>query len=216
MSDFSEAERGALYRAIRLRRDVRAQFTSDPVPDEILLRILGAAHMAPSVGLSQPWRFIVVRDATARAAVHEAFLCANAAAARAYSEGRAQRYNSLRLEGIRSAPVNICVTCDDAPERGHGLGRQTMPETARYSTVCAIQNLWLAARVEELGVGWVSILDPQSLRAIFQIPAAVTIVAYLCLGYTSGFASAPDLESAEWETRVPLPDVVDYERYHQR
>jgi 5,6-dimethylbenzimidazole synthase len=216
VSDFSDSERAALYRAIAARRDVRADFTDESVPDEVLLRILTAAHMAPSVGLSQPWRFIVVRDDATRGAVHDAFLAANAAAARIYSGARSEQYGSLRLEGIRTAPVNLCVTCDDAPERGHGLGRQTMPETARYSTVCAIQNLWLAARVEGLGVGWVSILDPDSIRAIFSIPRAVTIVAYLCLGYTSGFARAPDLENAAWEERVPLHDVVDYERYRER
>ena len=211
--DFSAAERAALYRAIALRRDVRAEFLPDPVGDDVLARILGAAHQAPSVGLSQPWHFIVVRDRATRSAVHAEFTRANAAAAAAYDAADAERYRGLRLAGILEAPVNVCVTCDEAPARGNGLGRQTMPETARYSTVCAIQNLWLAARVEGLGVGWVSILEPATLRARLAIPAHLTIVAYLCVGHVAAFAPVADLERDRWETRVPLGDVVDYERY---
>lgn len=215
-SDFTDAERAAVYRAIRMRRDVRSQFVEDDVPDDVLMRVLEAAHLAPSVGLAQPWRFIVVRDAATRGAVHAAFTEANAAAGRVYSGERAERYGNLRLEGIRTAPVNICVVCDDRPQRGHGLGRQTMPETARYSTVCAIQNLWLAARVEGLGLGWVSIIEPRALREIFAVPPEVGIVAYLCLGYVSAFASEPDLVRSGWENRLALADVVDYERYGRR
>jgi 5,6-dimethylbenzimidazole synthase len=211
--DFSAAERAALYRAIALRRDVRTEFLPHPVDEELLARVLGAAHQAPSVGLSQPWHFIVIRDRTTRSAVHADFTRANAAAAAAYEAADAERYRGLRLAGILEAPVNVCVTCDEAPARGNGLGRQTMPETARYSTVCAIQNLWLAARVEGLGVGWVSILEPASLRARLAIPAHLTIVAYLCVGHVATFAPVADLERDRWETRVPLGDVVDYERY---
>jgi 5,6-dimethylbenzimidazole synthase len=215
-SDFSAADRAAVYRAIESRRDVRAHFVSDDVPEDVLLRVLEAAHRAPSVGLSQPWRFIVVRSEETRAAVHEAFLAANARASGIYADDRAEAYRALRLEGIRTAPVNVCVVCDEDPARGHGLGRQTMPETARYSTVCAIQNLWLAARVEGLGVGWVSIVDPGALRSIFAVPAGVAIVAYLCVGYVSAFASDPDLVRAGWEGRVPVGDVIDRERYGSR
>ncbi|GAC1349021.1 MAG: 5,6-dimethylbenzimidazole synthase [Vulcanimicrobiaceae bacterium] len=211
--DFSPAERSALYRAIALRRDVRAEFLPDPVADDVLERVLGAAHHAPSVGLSQPWRFIVVRDLGTRRAVHAAFTHANAAAAGTYEAVDAERYRSLRLAGILDAPVNVCVTCDDAPARGNGLGRRTMPETARYSTVCAVQNLWLAARVEGLGVGWVSILEPADLRALLGIPEPLAIVAYLCVGYVTAFAPVADLERDKWEARVALADVVDYERY---
>jgi 5,6-dimethylbenzimidazole synthase len=212
-SDFTPAERAALYRAIGARRDVRAEFISDAVPDDVLARILGAAHQAPSVGLSQPWRFIVVREARTRAAAHAAFEHANAAAAAGYAPADAARYRALRLAGIRAAPVNICVTCEDEPARGSGLGRRTMPETARYSTVCAIQNLWLAARVEGLGVGWVSIIEPADLRELLAIPAGVTLVAYLCVGYVSAFAPLADLERDGWESRSGLADVVDFERY---
>jgi len=214
--DFSPAERAALYRAIALRRDVRAEFTAEPVRDDVLARVLGAAHQAPSVGLSQPWRFIVVRDPETRRAAHAAFARANASARDAYDADTSRDYDELRLEGILDAPVNVCVTCDDDPSRGRGLGRRTMPETARYSTVCAIQNLWLAARVEGLGVGWVSIVDPDDLRALLEIPERLAIVAYLCIGHVATFAPGPDLERDRWETRVPLGDVVDYDKYGRK
>ncbi|GAC1542154.1 MAG: 5,6-dimethylbenzimidazole synthase [Candidatus Velthaea sp.] len=213
--EFSAAERAAVYRAMRERRDVRSDFVSDAVPQDVLLRVLAAAHMAPYVGLSQPWHFIAVRDPAIRDAVHAAFQDANARAALDEGE-RAERYRALRLEGIRSAPLGICVTCDDGEKRGAGLGRQTMPETLRYSSVCAIANLWLAARVEGLGVGWVSIIDPDALREVLAIPAHIAIVAYLCVGYTSGFALEPDLERAGWEARIPLEEAIDYERYDPR
>lgn len=216
MSDFTPSERAAVYRAIRARRDVRSHFSGTPVDDDVLMRILEAAHNAPSVGLSQPWRFIVVRDLATRTAVRAAFADANAAAGRTYAGERAGRYRALRLEGIVDAPVNVCVVCDEDPERGHGLGRRTMPETALYSTVCAIQNFWLAARVEGLGVGWVSILDPEALRGLLAIPDRLRVVAYLCVGYVGAFAEGPDLERAGWEGRVPLADVVDRERCSAR
>jgi 5,6-dimethylbenzimidazole synthase len=215
-SDFSAAERSALYRAIELRRDVRAEFLPEPVADDVLTRVLEAAHQAPSVGLSQPWRFIVIRDPAKRVAVQGAFTAANAEAAATYEGDEAERYRRLRLAGILDAPVNVCVVCDEDPERGHRLGRITMPETARYSTVCAIQNLWLAARVEGLGVGWVSIIKPDALRRLLEIPERLTIVAYLCIGYVSRFASVADLERDGWEQRVALADVVDFEHYGGR
>jgi 5,6-dimethylbenzimidazole synthase len=214
-STFSDAERAAVYRAIRSRRDVRADFVTDDVSDDVLNRVLEAAHAAPSVGLSQPWRFIVVRDIVTRRRVRAAFEAANAAAA-TYDGAQAELYAKLHLQGILEAPVNVCVVCDDDPQRGHGLGRQTMPETARYSTVCAIQNLWLAARVEELGVGWVSIIDPPALHRILEIPEQLTVVAYLCIGYVRAFASEPDLVRAGWQAGLPLSDVVDRDRFESR
>jgi len=215
-SDFDAAERAAVYRAIRSRRDVRSHFVSDEVEPEVLQRVLEAAHAAPSVGLSQPWRFIVVRERQTREAVHAAFTKANEEASRIYTDERAERYRNLRLQGILEAPVNICVLCDENPTQGHGLGRQTMPQTALYSTICAIQNLWLAARVEGMGVGWVSIIDPNALRKIFEVPAHLSIVAYLCVGYVREFASEPDLVTAGWEGRTALSDVVFNERYEGR
>jgi 5,6-dimethylbenzimidazole synthase len=212
-SAFSEGERAAVYRALRSRRDVRADFTDDAVSDDVLTRVLEAAHAAPSVGLSQPWRFIVVRDPATRLRVRAAFEEANAGAAQTYVGELRERYARLHLQGIVEAPVNVCVVCDDDPARGAGLGRRTMPETTRYSTVCAIQNLWIAARIEELGVGWVSIIDPLVLHRLLEIPERMTVVAYLCIGHVRAFAGEPDLVRAGWEERLPLASVVDHERY---
>lgn len=214
-SPYSETERKAVYRVIAERRDVRRGFLDALLPDDLIGRLLAAAHSAPSVGLMQPSRFIVIRDYSIRRAVHQIFETANRRAADSYSGEQAERYSELKLEGILEAPQNLCVLCDRASERGHGLGRQTMPETAIYSTVCAIQNLWLAARSEGVGVGWVSILDPTRLCNLLNIPDRLTLVAYLCLGYVEGFASQPDLERFQWEKRVDLRTVVSYDRYSE-
>ena len=212
---FSEDERAAVYRAIAQRRDVRRGFVDIPLSEEVLGRLLGAAHSAPSVGLMQPSRFIVVRDRSIRRAVHGIFEEANRKAQEGYAGEQSDRYAGLKLEGILEAPQNLCVLCEQSSGRGHGLGRQTMPETAIYSTVCAIQNLWLTARSEGIGVGWVSILDPVKLCALFNIPEHLTLVAYLCLGYVEGFASEPDLERHGWEKRIELKHVVSYDRYSE-
>ena len=161
----------------------------------------------------QPSRFIVIRDLGVRSAVHEAFLQANEQAMATYSGERREQYENLKLEGILEAPQNLCIVSDPSSERGHRLGRHTMPETAVYSTVCAIQNLWLAARAEGVGVGWVSILDPARLREILHIPERIVPVAYLCLGYVERFAEEPELQRSGWETRIPLEEVVSYDRY---
>jgi 5,6-dimethylbenzimidazole synthase len=213
---FSEAERDAVYRVIAQRRDVRRGFVAAPLPQHLLERLLAAAHSAPSVGLMQPSRFIVVRDYEVRKAIHESFETANRHALEKYTGEQAERYSSLKLEGILEAPQNLCVLCDPRSERGHGLGRQSMPETAIYSTVCAIQNLWLAARSEGVGVGWVSILDPAKLYKLLNIPSHLTLVAYLCLGYVDGFSAEPDLEKFGWEKRIDLKTVVSYDRYCER
>src|SRR5260370_32267521 len=192
-SEFGVQERDAVYRAIAARRDVRRGFLQDPLPDELLRRLLAAAHCAPSVGLMQPSRFLVIRELTVRQAVRTAFLEANAQAMATYTGERREQYANLKLEGILEAPQNLCILSDPQSERGHQLGRHSMPETAIYSTVCAIQNLWLAARAEGVGVGWVSILDPDRLREILHIPANIVPVAYLCLGYAARFAANPAL-----------------------
>lgn len=210
---FSEAERQSVYRAIAERRDVRRGFLPQALPDDVLQRLLTAAHQAPSVGLMQPTRFIVVRSAAVRKAVFEAFTKANDAAAATYPAERQQLYAGLKLEGLLEAPQHLCLLCDEKSARGNRLGRQTMPETALYSTVCAVQNLWLAARAEGVGMGWVSILDRASLREILQVPEQITPVAYLCIGYVDEFAGEPDLERFGWETRVALESVVSYDRY---
>jgi len=210
---FSDPERAAVYRAITTRRDVRRGFVDRPLPDDVLQRLLAAAHSAPSVGLMQPSRFIVIRDRATRQAVHTIFEEVNAKAAATYLAERGEQYAALKLEGILEAPQNLCIVCDTGNARGHKLGRHTMPETAAYSTVCAVQNLWLAARAEGVGVGWVSILDPVRLRAVLHIPDHILPVAYLCLGYVDQFASEPDLERCGWERRVPLASAVCYDRY---
>ena len=212
-SEFSDQEREAVYRAITTRRDVRRGFLARPMPDALLQKLLAAAHSAPSVGLMQPSRFIVVRDLKVRRAVHDIFERANAQAIASYNGDQRDQYMALKLEGILEAPQNLCILCDSNSSRGHKLGRHTMPETALYSTICAIQNLWLAARAEGIGVGWVSILDPDRLRDALNIPSHIVPVAYLCIGYVDQFAKEPDLERYGWEKRVPLETLISYDRY---
>jgi 5,6-dimethylbenzimidazole synthase len=213
---FSDAERAAVYRAIFERRDVRAEFVADPIPDDVFARVLDAAHHAPSVGFMQPTRFIVVRERATRERVHAAFARANALASQTYAGDERAAYDALKLAGILEAPLNVCVLCETETPRGRGLGRQTMPETALYSSVCAVQNFWLAARAEGVGVGWVSIVDPSDLRAILGVPDRIAIVAYLCVGYVRSFNETPDLERARWESRAKLDEFVFAERYGER
>jgi len=210
---FDESERQAVYRAIRERRDVRRGFLPEPMPDELLGKLLEAAHNAPSVGLMQPWRFIVVRNLSVRQAIHKIFVDANQQALADYDGERQRNYASMKLEGILEAPQNLCIVCDSQSAQGHQLGRRTMPETALYSAVCAVQNLWLAARAEGIGVGWVSILEPNMLRHVLSIPEHITPVAYLCLGYVDAFATKPDLERVGWEKRTPLKSVLAFDQY---
>ncbi|MQT11892.1 5,6-dimethylbenzimidazole synthase [Segnochrobactrum spirostomi] len=212
-SDFSEAERAAVYKCILTRRDVRSEFRPDPVPDAVLARILDAAHHAPSVGFMQPWDFIVVRAPEVKAAVRAAFERANAEAAAMFDGERARAYRALKLQGIEDAPVGICVTCDRSRNGPLVLGRTHQPETDLYSAVCAVQNLWLAARAENVGIGWVSIVHPGDLAAALGIPPDITPVAYLCLGYVTRFRDRPELESAGWLPRRPLREAVAFDRW---
>lgn len=212
-NQFSEPEREAIYRAIAERRDVRRGFTPEPLPENLLNRLLTAAHNAPSVGLMQPSRFLVIRDLAIRQQVHKSFCEANQQALESYTGDRRELYSALKLEGILEAPQNLCILSDANSARGHQLGRHTIPESAIYSTVCAIQNLWLAARAEGVGVGWVSILNPARLREILNIPPHIKPVAYLCLGFVDRFGTSPELERAGWEQRIPLASVVYNDRY---
>jgi 5,6-dimethylbenzimidazole synthase len=213
---FTAGELEGVYRAIRERRDVRSGFLPELLGDPVLYRLLEAAHHAPSVGLMQPWRFILIRAMEIRKAVHDIFLRSNQAALQTYAGERAKKYARLKLEGILEAPQNLCIVCNPECERGHRLGRHSMPETAIYSAVCAVQNLWLAARAEGVGVGWVSILDEEALQNVLHIPANIVPVAYLCLGYVDHFEAEPDLERAGWEHRIPLDQVLGFERYDAR
>lgn len=205
---FDAAGRAAVYRAIYTRRDVRNEFLPEDVPQELLMRILDAAHHAPSVGFMQPWNFIVIRDAAVRGAVHEAFLRGTAAEEEMLPPERRSHYRNLKLEGILKAPVNICVTCDRRRHGETGLGRTQQPDTDLLSTACAVQNLWLAARVEGVGVGWVSILRESDLRAILGVPEEIAVVAYLCVGFVERAYSKPELEVKRWASRLPLETLV--------
>jgi 5,6-dimethylbenzimidazole synthase len=205
---FSEAERAAVYRAIYARRDVRDEFLADDVPQDLVMRILDAAHHAPSVGFMQPWNFIVIRDRSVRGAVHEAFLRGAAEEERLLAPARRSHYRNLKLEGILKAPLNICVTCDRARHGATGLGRTQQPNTDLLSTACAVQNLWLAARVEGVGIGWVSIMREDELRQILQIPEGIAVVAYLCVGYVDRAYRRPELEVKRWASRLPLGELV--------
>jgi len=213
--DYSEMEKAAIYRVLRERRDVRAGYLPRALDEPTLQRILAAAHQAPSVGFMQPWRFIVVRDTALRTAVHRIYQCANETAAAIYSGERRELYARLKLEGLLEAPQHLCVVCDQASQRGHGAGRQSMPETSLYSVVCAIENLWLAARAEGVGVGWVSILDPAAIKELLRIPPTADFVAYLCLGYVNAFAEIPDLQHVGWQERADFASVVRTDYFDQ-
>jgi 5,6-dimethylbenzimidazole synthase len=213
---FSDSERAAVYRAIFERRDVRRNFLSTPIPPDVLTRILTAAHHAGSVGFMQPWDFVVIRQRGTKRAVKQLFKKTNAEAALQYQGARATLYRSLKLEGIEEAPVNLCVTCSRQRGGPNVLGRSTVRETDLYSTCCAIQNLWLAARAEGIGVGWVSILDHGALKQVLGIPRPVKVLAYLCLGYVSEFAARPDLETAGWRSRIPVEQLIHSELWGNR
>jgi 5,6-dimethylbenzimidazole synthase len=215
-AEFTPAERDAVYKCIFNRRDVRGQFLPRPVPDAVLARLLLAAHHAPSVGFMQPWDFIVIRDVAVRRKVRDAFEAAHQEAAQLFGDDRQQAYRRLKLEGILEAPVGICVTCDRGRTGPVVLGRTHQPEMDLYSAVCAVQNLWLAARAENVGVGWVSILRRDDLRAALGIPAAIQPIAYLCVGYVSHFLRKPELETAGWLPRTPLAELVWFDRWRGR
>lgn len=196
------------YETLFGRRDVRSEFIDTPIPPDLLARLLIAAHHAPSVGLSQPWNFIVVQAPAVKAAVHEAFREANAEAAALFDGERQRRYRQLKLQGILDAPVNLCITCDRPRGGPVVLGRTHQREMDIYSTVCAVQNLWLAARAEGVGVGWVSILSAAKLSSILQLPEQVVPIAYLCLGFVAHFRQQPELEDNGWARRVPVAELV--------
>jgi len=213
---FTGAERDALYKAIFSRRDVRGQFLPDPIPEDVLRRILLAAHHAPSVGFMQPWNFLVITDPAVKARIHADFATANEEAANQFDGERRALYSRLKLEGIQEAPVNLLVTCDRERAGPVVLGRTHMPTMDLYSCVCAVQNLWLAARAEGLGVGWVSILHESALKAILGVPERIVPIAYLCLGRVSHFESTPELAIKGWRQRLDLDDLIFRDRWDNR
>ncbi|MDD7971205.1 5,6-dimethylbenzimidazole synthase [Roseinatronobacter alkalisoli] len=210
---FSPDEQAAVYRAIFTRRDVRSQFTDRPVDDPTLMRLLNAAHHAPSVGFMQPWNFIVIRSADVRAQVQAAFARANAEAVAMFPADRRPLYSALKLEGITTAPVNLCITCDRTRGGEVVLGRTHNRDMDLYSTVCAVQNLWLAARAEGLGVGWVSIFHEADIRSILNLPEHVVPVAYLCIGHVDTLYESPELQAKGWRDRLALSDLVFQDRW---
>ncbi|MDQ0785965.1 nicotinate-nucleotide--dimethylbenzimidazole phosphoribosyltransferase [Streptomyces sp. B3I8] len=213
---YDEAEREAVLRVMRERRDIRNGFRSDPIPHEVLRRVLEAAHTAPSVGHSQPWDFVVIRSEDTRRAMHELAMRQRDAYAKSLPKGRAKQFKELKIEAILETPVNIVVTAD--PTRGgrHTLGRHTQPQMAPYSSALAVENLWLAARAEGLGVGWVSFFDEREMVRALGLPDHLEVVAYLCVGYVDEFPPEPELLQAGWSKRRPLSWVVHEETYGRR
>lgn len=206
--EFEKSLKEGVYRAIYARRDIRSQFRNDPIPEQVLARILHAAHHAPSVGFMQPWNFILIRRDEIRKAIHAAFQRANAEAIMMFSEDKRKQYTGFKLEGILDSPLNICVTRDRKRFGPVVIGRTTNPMMDLFSCVCAVQNLWLAARAEGLGVGWVSIIHDSDVREILHLPRHVIPVAYLCIGYVTKFPERPELEAAGWLPRLPLDELV--------
>lgn len=200
---FDNAFWETLIELFRWRRDVR-RFRSDPVPSELVDQLLSVASLAPSVGLSEPWRFVTVDDPARRAAVRANFETCNAQALLDQSGERAGTYARLKLAGLDQAPWQMAVFVQPEPDQGHGLGRHTMPETVAYSAVLAIHTLWLAARCVGLGLGWVSILDPKTINDVLDVPEDWRLIGYFCLGYPDEEDVTPELERAGWDRRRPL------------
>ena len=213
--EFSDVEKAGFYKAIYSRRDVRSHFTSDPIDDKVLTQILNAAHHAPSVGFSQPWNFILVRNIETRKKIKESFEKEKARSSNLIEEPRRSKYLSYKLEGILDSSINVCVTYDPTKSGSFVIGRTSIPETGMFSVCCAVQNMWLAARTEGIGVGWVSILSNETLRNVLHIPDHVVPIAYLCLGHVSKFESKPDLEKSGWLPRLKLDDVIYHEEWLQ-
>ena len=211
----TKEERDAVYKTIFSRRDVRGEFKPEPVPDDVLMRILTAAHHSPSVGFMQPWDFIVVKNDDTKKQIKNAFEVAHAEAAMMFDEDKQSTYKSLKLEGIMEAPVGICVTCDRTRNGPVVIGRTALPEMDLFSSVCAVQNLWLAARAENLGVGWVSILHNEALLDILKIPKHIVPIAYLCMGHVEFFHDKPELEKAGWLPRENIESVIHYDQWSQ-
>ena len=212
---FSEPEREAVYRAIFTRRDVRGQFLPTEITSSALSRLLTAAHHAPSVGFMQPWNFILIRGGETKTKIKTAFSTANAQAAMMFGAEQRPLYSALKLEGILEAPINLCITCDRKRAGPVVLGRTHNFDTDIYSTVCALQNLWLAARAEGICVGWVSIFNDEQLARILGLPDHVKPVAYLRLGYVAQLYTEPELAARGWRQRLNINDLIFEDRWGQ-
>ena len=204
---FDAAFRARLRDLLLWRRDVR-RFRPDPLPTGMLEGLIELACLAPSVGLSQPWRFVIVEDAARRVAVRDNFAACNAQALSAQAPQRAGLYARLKLAGLGEAPVHFAVFADRATTQGHGLGRRTMPEMIEYSAVTAVHTIWLAARAQGIGLGWISILDPAAIASILEVPTTWKLIGYFCLGYPEAEDRVPELEQAGWEERSAVSAIV--------
>src|ERR1700733_1077162 len=213
---YPDEQREAIYRVIAERRDVRRGFLPDPVPAEVLRRVLAAAHQAPSVGFSQPWDFIVLTSRERRARIAALAQARRDEYAASLPSARAGMFDRLKIESILDTPVNIVVTCDRTRGGRHTLGRHTQPATADFSTVLAVANLWLAARAEGLGVGWVSFFEAGDVAAELDLPPHLEVIAYLCVGYVSEFGDSPELELTGWARRRPVSWAGHAEEYGRR
>lgn len=213
---FNDEERDSFYKVLYNRRDVRGQFKPDPVPDDVLARVLNAAHHAPSVGFMQPWNFCVISSPETKKKVHDIFITANEEAALMFEGEKREEYRNLKLEGILESPLNICITCDRTRSGPVVLGRTHMKDMDIYSSVCAVQNLWLAARAEGLGMGWVSIADQDALQQALAIPKDIVPIAYLCLGYVTHFYKKPELEVKGWLPKLSLEELVYFDSWGQK
>ena len=209
-------QRDAIYKVIAERRDVRRGFRPDPVPADVLGRVLAAAHQAPSVGFSQPWDFIVITDRARRERIAALARRRAGEFAADLPGARARAFDQLKIESILDTPVNVVVSCDRTRGGRHTLGRATQPRTADFSSVLAVANLWLAARAEGLGVGWVSFFDERELAAELGLPAHLEVIAYLCVGYVTEFAPEPELQTAGWARRRPVAWAVHAEEFGRR
>jgi 5,6-dimethylbenzimidazole synthase len=204
---FDPAFRARLRELLMWRRDVR-RFRRDPLPAGALEALIELACLAPSVGLSQPWRFVIVDEAARRAGIRDNFAACNAQALAAQSGDRSALYATLKLAGLEEAPCHLVVFADRSTTQGHGLGRRTMPEMIEYSAVTAVHTVWLAARAQGIGMGWVSILDPQAVANVLDVPAEWKFVGYFCLGYPLVDDTVPELEHSGWEQRRLPPSVI--------
>ncbi|MFC6156811.1 5,6-dimethylbenzimidazole synthase [Kribbella jiaozuonensis] len=213
---YQPADREVVHRVIAERRDVRRGFLNLPIDNDLLTRVLESAHRAPSVGLSQPWDFLVIRDLATRRKVHDLATAQRDAFAASLPDDRRAKFDGLKIEAILDTPVNIAVTCDPGRGGRHVLGRHADPRTTWFSAAIAIQNLWLAARAEGLGVGWVSFFEPAEVADVLDLPAHIELVGYLCVGYVEEFAAAPELVRSGWAKRRPLEWAIHHEEWGRR
>lgn len=209
-------ERDVVHRVLAERRDVRRGFLDRPIADDVLTRVLESAHRAPSVGLSQPWDFLLIKDIATRRKIHDLATAQRDAFAASLPADRRSSFDGLKIEAILDTPLNIAVTCDPGRGGRHVLGRHADPRTTWFSAAIAIQNLWLAARAEGLGVGWVSFFEPREVAAVLDLPSHVELVGYLCIGHVEEFAAAPELVRSGWAARRPLSWAVHQESWGQR